>query len=518
MSSTPQAALARSLPAASALPGPGAASLRANGEVSGWMNGLAAPGRTARQQDDTEAVARAHLGLAAGEALSLLRAPLGAWAPLWLADQPELAAAWRQGRPCWLLAELQLQTGPASPCGVPSLAALNAWAERNGVQLGRRVDVVEALLAHRDALTQAPPQGAALPEPARQELQARAAALRSGEQGAFLLELLEGQAPPLRAVAVGPARAPAMRALFQEIFGHAMSEAHWQWKYGTGLGQAVALLNAEGELVAHYAGLSRPVWAFGERVLACQVCDVMVAPRARRSLARRGPMFNLAASFLEGQIGWGLRHCIGFGFPSARHHGAADRLGLYEAVDRVVELSWPARSGHLAARLQALPRGHLDRKAAAQVRRLWGEMASSLREQVLGERDAAWLQWRYLDRPEIEYELHWVLSPWLRRPLGLLVVRRREEALELLDLIGPSSRIALLVQAARQLAHQAGLPQLRLWITASQRARFVGADPQQAPVEKDLHIDVPACAHTPGPAPALFRERWFLMAGDADFT
>ncbi|WP_198111786.1 GNAT family N-acetyltransferase [Inhella proteolytica] len=378
----------------------------------------------------------------------------------------------------------------------------------------RRLDVLQPLLAHRAALLPG------LPEPARQELRDREAALRTGAHAALLIELGQGVAPPLRPVQVGSGRATEMRALFEEIFGHPMSEAHWRWKYATGLGHAVGLLDAEGSLVAHYGGLTRPARVFGERVMACQVCDVMVSPRARRSLARRGPMFNLAASFLEEQIGWGLRHEIGFGFPSARHHGAADRLGLYEAVDRVVELSWPARGHSVNAHVRpvALQNGRLMVKAVARIESLWREMAKDMGESALGERDAAWVQWRYLDRPEVEYELHWVLSPWIFRPLGLLVLRRREDALELMDLIAPKPAFGRLVQAARQMAHVAGLPVVRMWITASHRELFAVADPQTPANERELNIDVPACAHTLGPEPARFRGRWFLMAGDADFT
>ena len=35
----------------------------------------------------------------------------------------------------------------------------------------------------------------------------------------------------------------------------------------------------------------------------------------------------MAASFLETQIGWGLPHAVGYGFPSSRHHEVADRIG-----------------------------------------------------------------------------------------------------------------------------------------------------------------------------------------------
>jgi hypothetical protein len=32
-----------------------------------------------------------------------------------------------------------------------------------------------------------------------------------------------------------------------------------------------------------------------------------------------------------------------------------------------------------------------------------------------------------------------------------------------------------------------------------------------------LAMQVPANAYSPGPSPALLRDRWFLMAGDTDF-
>jgi Acetyltransferase (GNAT) domain len=77
-----------------------------------------------------------------------------------------------------------------------------------------------------------------------------------------------------------PHDAASMRQLFQSVFGHAMSAAHWDWKYAQGAGMGLGLWH-DGKLVAHYGGTSRTVRAWGSPMLACQICDVMVAAQAR---------------------------------------------------------------------------------------------------------------------------------------------------------------------------------------------------------------------------------------------
>jgi hypothetical protein len=309
-----------------------------------------------------------------------------------------------------------------------------------------------------------------------------------------------------------------MRALFETVFGHAMDTAHWHWKYGQGLGHGVALFEGD-DMVAHYGGLTRELRVLGRPMRGCQVCDVMVLPRARRSLSRQGPMYRMAATFLETQIGWGLPHAVGFGFPSARHQGAADRMRLYEGVDRIVQLSWPS-PGAAAASDVVVEDLHglqdLGARQARRVDRLWRTMASDLQQSVLGVRDSQWLRWRYLERPGVQYELLLARSRWLRRPLGVLVLRRRDDALELLDLVAPTRQFSVLLALARRRAAAAGLPLLRCWISASHQALLERAAPGAQTLE--LGIEVPACRHTAGPEPALLRDRWFLMGGDADFT
>jgi hypothetical protein len=83
--------------------------------------------------------------------------------------------------------------------------------------------------------------------------------------------------------------------------------------------------------------------------------------------------------------------------------------------------------------------------------------------------------------------------------------------------VGRPRHWGTLLAVARDRAASAGLPVLRCWVTASQQSRLAGLAAEPAQVQ-DLSIDVPACSHTPGPDPATFHNRWYLMSGDADFT
>jgi hypothetical protein len=321
-------------------------------------------------------------------------------------------------------------------------------------------------------------------------------------------------------VVIEPEQAPAMRSLFASVFGHAMSAEHWTWKYVQGQGRGAGLLR-DGVMLAHYGGVARRIAYFGQAQRACQVCDVMVEPSANRALVRRGPLYKVAAAFLEAEVGLGRPHLVAFGFPSARHHAVAKRLGLYDQVDEVVRVSWPGAQGDVEHRVGLRPMGQtgtcFDASDRKVVDRLWRQMALGFQANILGVRDADWLQYRYLQHPQLKYEMLLVHSRWLRRPLGALVFRRHPDHLHWLDWIGPPETIHILLAVVRHLAAASGLGRVDAWITRSQLHRLVRQNDQDATVV-DLQIPLPTIVHTLGPALDTLRDRWFLTAGDADFT
>jgi hypothetical protein len=135
---------------------------------------------------------------------------------------------------------------------------------------------------------------------------------------------------------------------------------------------------------------------------------------------------------------------------------------------------------------------------------------------VVGVRDAAWLQHRYFGRPGLAYDVVYLRRRWTRRPVGLVVLRRHERHLEVLDLVGPPSAFPALIALARQRAAEAGLERVECWVTASHLHLLSAIDPPSF-TATPMGITVPANVHTPGPVEDL-KDRWFLLAGDADFT
>lgn len=418
----------------------------------------------------------------------------------------------------------------ASPRGVPlrehllALVARMGWRVVAGQEVGAELAAWAARLravlgAHRDELWR---RGYDV-ERAEQALAAILQPAGGRPQPALRLriERVEAAGAP-RIVRVDASRGDAMRRLFADIFGHAMTAEHRHWKYGGGRGRAVGI-EADGELLAHYGGVARRIWQ-GERSLrACQICDVMVSPRVLRSLARQGPIFKVAATFFETEVGWALPHDISFGFPSERHHEIGVRLGLYAPIDRIVRCTWPACAQPQADPPQAdllrplPPLDGRDRGPRAVVDRLWLAMRGDLPDRWLGQRDADWLHWRYAQRPGVEYALTLVEGPSWRQARGLIVTRPADEALDLIDLVGRPSQFGALVLAARRLAAQQGRPRLRAWISKSQQALLM-QDSNPVPEVEDLQIPVPCGIRSPGRPPSEFAGRWLLMAGDADFT
>lgn len=336
----------------------------------------------------------------------------------------------------------------------------------------------------------------------------------AGVFGYRVLRFERAERPQRVPVPVIPVRGDAMRRLFARVFGREMGAAEWRWKYAHGHG--VGLLRADGELDAFYGGLTRRLLLRGRLVDGCQVCDVMVAPEARSSLGRQGPLHDITASFLEAEIGHGRRHAVGYGFPNDRALRVAERLGLYRRVDEVVELTWPAAPWAASVATAVDMSTLIDADPLwSRIDSLWREMAAALGDSVLGVRDAAWLRWRYRDRPGAAHELLVRPAGPADRAGGAAVVRHHADQIECLDLIGDPSVWPDLLREVRQRAAALGCPVVRVWITASHEARLRrGGD---GATRAALNLHVPANAHTAGVPPEALQGRWLLMGGDTDF-
>ena len=294
--------------------------------------------------------------------------------------------------------------------------------------------------------------------------------------------------------------------LFQDVFGHPLSRALWDWKYGDGRGNAV-LVRSEGQVVAHYGGIYRDILLCGKPDRVAQIGDVMVQSRERGVLTRNGPFFLTGTSWPEV---YGPR---GFGFPSRRHMRLAEKMELYTAVGQMAEVRWGPVSTRLrlGSRVRMLVRGRSADQAL--VKPLWDAMAHDLRDGVVGIKNWEFLEQRYFNHPDNHYEVLVVTARWTGKPLGLVVLRRLEGSCELLDVIAPLSNLARVIDQARRLTARWGLPFLYCWITKNHLPLFLDCGGK----EEALDISIPASSWTKNPQSDLFVDKWWLMSGDTDF-
>lgn len=352
----------------------------------------------------------------------------------------------------------------------------------------------------------------------------------AGHYGYFLIRLRRKERPRWRMGRISGERSAEMRALFAEVFGHEMSAAHWQWKYGGGRGLGIGVWSEQEDvqsggrarrLVAHYGGTSREIMYFGQRASAFQACDLMVSSSERGTLTRKGPAFLVVSTYLEHELGYGAPHILGIGFPNERAYRVPERLGLYAgSLARIQEVAWPARQSRPSLSITLREQSPDDPACDAHINACWEAMRASLGEYIVGLRDADYIRHRYLKHPDKSYRLFILKRRFGGEPLGLLVLRLTENEAagerrcELLDVVTALPRVPLLVNHARRIAAQWGCTSLFAWLADNMLPCFSLAENA---VVHDLGVLVPGNNWTDGPPMASVAGRWWLTGGDTDF-
>lgn len=304
-----------------------------------------------------------------------------------------------------------------------------------------------------------------------------------------------------------------IRPLFDEVFGQNVSPELLHWKYGEGRGTSWAGWDHEGNLFIH-CGLSyRSCLVGGRPQRVVQLVDLMASPRMHGGLSRKqSPFYRLIAPLLVTLDTADNPGAWAFGFPSDRAMRLGEYLGVFRTIDRVHELMFTPESrrstGYSLVRLLDLS-GHNGKV----LQRLWQKMASDLTEGVVGIRDPAYLQQRYLNHPEKQYEIYLVRSHWLRKPLGGIVILRDGESVELMDIIGSLHHIPRIVQAAREWLYEINGRKLKLWLAST----HVDLLSDQAETTEPLEFRIMANPFTPAEELQRFDQCWWLTSGDTDY-
>ncbi len=300
--------------------------------------------------------------------------------------------------------------------------------------------------------------------------------------------------------------------LFAEVFGHTPDGIWYKWKYSHGQADAVGLWDDSGRLVAHYAGLPRTLLWYGKQIEAVQIGDVMVTPQVRGLMTRRGPLFHVCTRFFDRRVGKGKDCRVAFGFPNQRHVQLGATLGLYHDAGKIHLLRWVAKSKRISPWWRWSPLDKYSSSLKSQITKIWGTMARDMANCVLGVRDANFLCWRFIDRPDRQYRL-FILSRWpTGSAVAIVVMRFADGNAELLDIIGPRKIIKVAIKAAITEAARAGAAELTAWASPAVAA-VLGAEA----VVEDSGASLAIARASVLTADEVTAAQWWWMGGDTDF-
>ena len=309
--------------------------------------------------------------------------------------------------------------------------------------------------------------------------------------------------------------------LFEKSFNVDFDEELWNWKYVQGDGKCVvARLEKQSDIVAHYGGVPRKIAYFGESSMAIQPCDVMVHPSIRKQYGKGSLFFEVAATFLEREIGNTVNHLLGFGFPNQKAMNISKRLGLYEKTDDFIEIVYPVgQASKEQERHQATIADYdpLDAASRGEIDNLWALMKDDYTDGIIGVRDAEYIQHRYVNHPfskEKQYRCVIIRAQSSKQALAFAVLKEHDGSKLLMDLICPLAMMKPAISILKQeLSEGEGGAVLRLWVTSSGKDKVFTA----GAIVNELGIEIPCNSWNPGPSAEMLYGAWWLTAGDMDF-
>ncbi len=360
---------------------------------------------------------------------------------------------------------------------------------------------------------------------------------------------------PVSAQAVGPWRVRpfeegderAILPLWEAVFGHPLSLAHYRWKVletpERVAGGSVWVAAAGERVVGHYAATPlRFKLGAAERVIL-HTCDAATAADVRKA----GVFSAVAGAAHEAWKAAGVPFLIGL-----PHEGWGSRRAFlgYQTMFQARWFTCPLRVDRLLLRRSALAlplrgllrlaagawHGLLQRRAggarkSVRVRGVeaplaeWDDLWDRLKGgyEALVVRDRRWIAYRYASAPDRSYRL--LLASRDDGPCGYLVYRVTGGAarttgwiVDLLTAPGDSEARAALLGAAMDALFQAGAGTVQFLLPVASpllpEVRRAGFFPRRGSYDVSV---VPLADPLP-PAALHDASRWYLMGGDFDIV
>lgn len=324
--------------------------------------------------------------------------------------------------------------------------------------------------------------------------------------------------------------APRILALFNEVFAegdpnfHERTLAEWEWEFvHNPAGEQIVVAEEPGteRIVAQYACL--PAWANlnGQRVWIGQGIDSVVHRDYRRGLKREGAFLRTAKYYFD-HIGIADKNAWGYGFPNSKAFGIGVKLLKYLPIAAPVPTLFrnlfqcandDAVGRHRSADLRVVDAQRFDASADAFWARLEPLYPMAIR------RDAAYLNWRYLDNPLARYvALRLVDANGAQRGVCVLrpdwtgppILAVAEWLVEPNDVVATSSLLHAVTQWAR--AH--GQQRIEVWVPPT-HPQFTAIQAEGFAVESspfNLCIKI----YRPELTEDWVRAHWYWTIGDSD--
>jgi len=299
-----------------------------------------------------------------------------------------------------------------------------------------------------------------------------------------------------------------VKSLFELSFEHELSDALWHWKMDTmhGVGLCAFL---EAEMIAFYGGMPRKLAQQGDSFVFLQIRDVMVHPKVRGILRRKGPFVLTAKAFLDTFVQADGEFCSAFGFPNDRAFRIGELSNLYEATDKVWEYRWQT----VPKRRWSSKAGLVDPQCQATQKRYHQSVAAfqqSTQLYMAGDKSWDYLNKRYLEHPAFDYQIIECRS-WWHSPVFAVVKPLDDQQLELMDLIGATTGFANAIQTLQDWAHEQSYTVITGWVSDSMTAWIAPSEQ----VQQICRVPKPK-QHGMTWTESMNGKLW-LMAGDTDF-
>jgi Acetyltransferase (GNAT) domain len=320
-----------------------------------------------------------------------------------------------------------------------------------------------------------------------------------------------------------PGDEAAILELFARSFHLPRSLEHWRWKFQQnpfGVERISLAFDRDHRLVAQYAGYPVPFRVGGQDVIGMQIGDTMTDPGVRH--VGRGPsslLGRVAAHFYQ-------THCEGqvafnFGFNVSNIQKFSLRFLRSERVESVPYrrrdlLRNPMPSPSRVARLMRGFRIEMVQRMTDEFDDLFRR--ASVACDFLVRRDRQYLQWRYLQRPDVQYMVL-AVRKW-GRLVGWSAFRLQDERLvwgdALFDPAVPEAVDVLIRQIGPQFAER-GVWMIEGWFpsrSALLARRLDELELVSAPEPDDLSL---MCVpFTMSDAAERMRSAFFYTKGDGD--